>query len=95
VVTQEEEQDLSDAFKKRLGLSSSTTGEEPNEISEVTVNVPSQDIERDATINKVKFDKFVNSSYLSKPENVFVKHSLAQPLLSKANEVDRLVSEYN
>lgn len=91
---QEEEQDLSEAFKKRLELNPSSPGEEPNEVSEITASIASHDIERDATINKLKFEKFAKSSYQTKRENVFVKNPLTQPLLSKANEVDRVVSKF-
>lgn len=88
---QDEEQDLSDAFKKRLGL---IPGDEPNGIEEITAPVASYDIERDATVNKIKFDKFIKSSFQTKTSPVFVKNPLTQPLLVKNNEVDRLVIIY-
>jgi myosin-7 len=54
--------------------------------------MPSYDVEREATLSKSKFEKFVKSSYRSRNASRHDTSPLTQPLLAKKNEVDGLAS---
>ena len=88
---QEEEDDLSDAFKKRLGLNSAEVDRGLNEVTEVTL-VRSRDVELDATVNKIKFEKFVKTSFEIKTQPPSCSNKpLTQPLLAALNDIDQEV----
>jgi len=95
----EEEQDLSEAFKRRLGLVSGVEhdgcagemlDETMRDLGEISLP-ESRDVEREATLTRAKFDKFVKSFFQSKSSQVYSKVSLSEPLLAKKHELDRTV----
>ena len=96
----EEEQDLSEAFKRRIGLISGVEhdgcadeilDETMRELGEISLPA-SRDVEREATLTRTKFDKFVKSFFQSKSSQVYSKPPLTEPLLAKKHELDRTVS---
>jgi len=103
VHVQEEEQDLSEAFKRRLGLVSGVQhggcvdemlDETMRELSEMTMP-ESRDVEREATLTRAKFDKFVKTSFQSKNSHVHCKLPATEPLLAKKHELDRTVRQHS
>ena len=95
----EEEQDLSEAFKRRLGIVSGVEhGGCVDEILDETIRdlgeiaLPeSRDVEREATMTRAKFDKFAKSFFQSKNSQVHCKLPITEPLLAKKQQIDRTV----
>ena len=92
---QDEEQDLSEAFKRRLGLVSHTGADEMldetvRELAEVS-STESRDVEREATLTRAKFDKFARSFFQTKNSHVHSRQPITEPLLAKKHELDRTV----
>jgi len=97
---QEEEQDLSATFKRRKRLASGVQDggcvmdemldETLRDLSEMSLPA-SRDVEREATLTRTKFDKFVKSFFQSKNSHVHCKLPLGEPLLAKKLELDRTV----
>ena len=96
----EEEQDLSEAFKRRIGLIGGVPhGDDANEILDETmrelgeISLPeSRDVEREATLTRAKFDKFAKSFFQSKNTHVYSRLPVTEPLIAKKTELDRMVS---
>jgi len=97
----EEEQDLSEAFKRRLGLVSGVEhdpccagemlDETMRDLGEISLPSESRDVEREATLTRAKFDKFVKTFFQSKSSQVYAKIPLTEPLLAKKQDLDRTV----
>lgn len=81
----QEEDDLSDAFKSRLGLGGLDGIAETKEIS-IAV-----DWEKDATISTFKFSKYAKQHYIANNTHKWQNTPLKEPLLQKSNDIDRIV----
>ena len=82
--------DLTDAFKARIGITS-TSEECSREVCELEMSL---DVEKEATLSKFKFAKFMKENFLiatATDSESFTREPIKQPLLSKKSEVDRLV----
>ena len=105
---QEEEADLSEAFKRRLGVMVSgvqtvnagqremLVDETARELGEIALPAPapaeSRDVEREATLTRARFDKFARALFTTKNAHVHHAQPLSQPLLAKKHQLDHTVA---
>jgi len=103
---QEEEADLSEAFKRRLGVMVSgvqtvnagqremLVDETARELGEMALPAPaeSRDVEREATLTRARFDKFARALFTTKNAHVHHAQPLSQPLLAKKHQLDHTVA---
>ena len=106
VHVQEEEADLSEAFKRRLGVMVSgvqtvnagqremLVDETARELGEIALPAPaeSRDVEREATLTRARFDKFARALFTTKNAHLHHAQPLSQPLLAKKHQLDHTVA---
>ena len=93
VHTQDEEADLSEAFKRRLGLVSGgeMLDETVRELGEISPASESRDVEREATLTRARFDKFAKSFFQTRNSHVHSAQPITEPLLAKKHQLDTTV----
>lgn len=84
---QEEDADLTDAFKARIGLLG-PTGEQLNEIPEVEFQ---WEEEKEETLAQYKMSKFAKQHFCGGATLVHSKEMIRSPLLAKSKDLDKMV----
>jgi hypothetical protein len=83
---QDEDGELSEAFKAQIGLGGS---EGFNEVAELELSLAE---ERDATLSQFNFVKFAKENFQHGATPYHTTEHLRHPLLHKTHDVDKLVS---
>lgn len=73
------------------GCADEILDETMRELGEISLP-ESRDVEREATLTRTKFDKFVKSFFQTKNSQLHTRPPLTEPLLAKKHELDRTVS---
>ena len=60
------------------------------ELSEISLP-ESRDVEREATLTRAKFDKFVKAFFTTRNAHLHCREPLRDPLLAKNQDIDRTV----